>query len=79
MAIDTDAEKHSMLTFGTPFLAPVPIATGALGEDEKATFLGMFWEGLDPGGAGGDDDTMVMPTREGMTDPAWFGFVGDKK
>ena len=30
--------------------------------------------------AGGvDEDTQVMTTREGMTDPAWFGFVGDKK
>jgi hypothetical protein len=77
MAIDTDAEKHSMLTFGVPFFAPVPIATGDMGEDEKAAFLGLFWEGLEQGGEG-EDDTMIMPTREGMIDPTWFEFFGEK-
>lgn len=28
---------------------------------------------------GGDDDTAVMSTREGMTDPKWFGFIEEKK
>jgi hypothetical protein len=27
------------------------------------------------GGGGDDYDTQVMPTREGMTDPSWFGFL----
>jgi hypothetical protein len=80
MAIDTDAEKHCMLTFGIPFFAPVPIPTGTMGEDEQAAFLGMFWEGLETGEAsGGDDDTQVMSIREGMTDPSWFGFIGGEE
>jgi hypothetical protein len=38
------------------------------------------------GGGGGDDDTQVMSTREGLTDPSWFGFflifnlfIGEKR
>ena len=27
---------------------------------------------------GGDDDTQVMTTREGMTDPTWFGLINHK-
>ena len=30
------------------------------------------------GGGGGDDDTQVMTTREGMTDPTWFGLINHK-
>ena len=49
------------------------------GSDLRTIALGIIMP--DPGGyegtasGGGDDDTQVMTTREGMTDPKWFGFI----
>lgn len=48
MAIDTNAEKLALMTFGTPHLAPVPLLNSTFDEEEYQVFLagypGVLWQ-----------------------------------
>lgn len=54
---------------------------GVHGEVNVGFFPIAYDSGVQEGGSGqvADDDTRVMPTREGMTDHWWFGFINAEK